>query len=233
MTCIIIIVEPRWLWCDLNRKVMIICNHSSHWCCFSIIISAVFETKLMGMFAMCMLNITTYKITVTRIASRMIPVIRPPMNAPASPLVSVELSHEGVQTWLTVAVAPPIWIKASAPLMSAQFLSVVIMSVAVMSPLLLEYATVVVKVALVPSPEHVSWESSRLTEVKLQEHWSRTTPERLSSSDWVLFCSSVSWKSDKGCLWDTVRVQAEPVYYGHVTLWPPHVCCVPALLSFG
>ena len=148
---------------------------------------------------MCMLNITTYKITVTRIASRMIPAIRPPINAPASPLASVELSHEGVQTWLTVAVVPLIWIKASAPLMSAQFLRVVIMSVAVTSPLLLEYATVVVKVALMPSAEHVSWESSRLTEVKLQEHWSRTTPERLSSSDWVLFCSSVSWKSDKGC----------------------------------
>ena len=32
-------------------------------------------------------------------------------------------------------------------------------------------ATVVVKTALVPSAEHVSWESSRLTEVKLQEHW--------------------------------------------------------------
>ena len=162
----------------------------------------------MGMFAICMLNITTYKITVTRIASRMIPATRPPINAPASPLASVELSHEGVQTWLTVAVVPLIWIKASAPLMSAQFLSVVIMSVAVTSPLLLEYATVVVKVALIPSSEQVSWESSRLTEVKLQEHWSRTTPERLSSSNWVLFCSSVSWKSDKGCLWDTVRVQA-------------------------
>ena len=66
------------------------------------------------------------------------------------------------------------------------------MSVAVMSPLVLEYATVVVKTALVPSAEHVSWESSRLTEVKLQEHWSRTTPERLSFSDWVLFFSSDS-----------------------------------------
>ena len=150
--------------------------------------------KTTGSVAMHILNITaTYKVTVTGTASRIIPAIRPPMNAPASPLASVELSHEGVQTWLTVAVVPLIWIKASAPLMSAQFLSVLIMSVAVISPLLLEYATVVVKVAFVPSPEHVSWESSRLTEVKLQEHWSRTTPERLSSSDWVLFCSSVSW----------------------------------------
>ena len=137
------------------------------------------------------------------IASRMIPAMRPPINTPAvSPpelLVSVELSHEGVQTWRTVAVAPPIWTVAPAPFWVAQFWKVLIMLVAVTSPLLLEYATVVVKVALVPSAEHVSWESSRLTEVKLQEHWSCTTPERLSSSDWVLFCSSESWKSDQGC----------------------------------
>ena len=139
---------------------------------------------------------------ITGIATSMVPATRPPKNAPAMTPPEPE-SHGGLQTWLTVAVVPPIWIKASAPLMSAQFLRVVIMSVAVISPLLLEYATVVVKVALIPSPEQVSWESSRLTEVKLQEHWSRTTPDRLSSSDWVLFCSSVSWKSDQDCLWDT------------------------------
>ena len=139
---------------------------------------------------------------ITSMATSMVPAIRPPKNAPAMTPPEPE-SHEGVQTWLTVAVVPLIWIKAPVPLMSAQFLSVVIISVAVTSPLLLEYATVVVKVALMPSPEHVSWESSRLTEVKLQEHWSCTTPERPSSSDWLLFCSSVSWKSDKSCLWDT------------------------------
>ena len=45
-----------------------------------------------------------------------------------------------------------------------------------------------------PSSEHVSRESSRLVEVKLQEHWSCTTAERLSLSDWVLLCSSDSCK---------------------------------------
>ena len=84
--------------------------------------------------------------------------------------------------------------------MSVQNLRVLIMSVAVMSPLLLEYATVVVKVAIMPSSEQVSWESSRLTEVKLQEHWSRTTPDRLSSSDWVLTAVLTPEKSDKSCL---------------------------------
>ena len=158
----------------------------------------------------------------TGIATSIVPAIRPPKNAPAMTPPEPEPSHEGVQTWRTVAVVPLIWIKASAPLMSAQFLSVVIMSVAVMSPLLLEYATVVVKVALMPSAEHVSWESSRLTEVKLQEHWSRTTPERLSSSDCVLFCSSNSWKSDQSKWFYTARVQAKPVYYGHP--WPPYAC---------
>lgn len=56
----------------------------------------------MGVFAVHMLNITTtYKIMVTGIASRIIPAIRPPINAPASPpelLALVEPSHEGVQT---------------------------------------------------------------------------------------------------------------------------------------
>ena len=59
----------------------------------------------MGVFAVHMLVITnnyTYKMMVTGIASRIIPAIRPPINAPAvSPpelLVSVEPSHAGVQT---------------------------------------------------------------------------------------------------------------------------------------
>ena len=83
----------------------------------------------------------------TGIATSIVPSIRPPKNALAMAPPEPESSHEGVQTCQTVAVVPPIWIKASAPLISAQFLSVVIMSVAVALPLLLEYATVVVKVA--------------------------------------------------------------------------------------
>ena len=85
---------------------MTTCIHSSYQCCFAIIIYTVLQTKPLGVFAMhmliAMLNITTtYKVTITGIASRMIPAIRPPINAPASPpelLASVELSHEGVQT---------------------------------------------------------------------------------------------------------------------------------------
>ena len=79
---------------------MVTCNHFFHQYCFAIIICEAFETKPLGVLV---LNVTaTYQTMVTGIASRIIPAMRPPINAPAvTPpelLVSVELSHEGVQT---------------------------------------------------------------------------------------------------------------------------------------
>ena len=68
-------------------------------------------------------------------------------------VVLVEISHEEIQIWVTLAVAP---VSITAPFKAAQDWRVLIMSVAVMSPLSLEYATVVVKLTIMPSSEHVS-----------------------------------------------------------------------------